>query len=135
MWRLLSDPCHAAECVARGTSLAPLGRVLLELASRPYASQVYGHWGHDWFFIGTAPSYQEKGNPLYRQILCIVPVGKRFRVGHGETPTSEWGWQMADGEVEQVGCWQECSENEAILLADRIITRDLNTLVKKDMDE
>jgi hypothetical protein len=132
----LSDPSHAAACRARGNSLAPLGRVLSELASRPYANQVYGHWGHDWFFIGTAPCDEEMDSPLDREILCLVPVGKRFRVGYGETPTSEWGWRLAEDEVtvEQSGCWQECSENEAVTLADRIITRDLNAWVKKGKD-
>jgi|SRR5262245_49248484 len=135
-WPALSDPSHVAACRARGAELAPLGRVLSELASRPYARQVYGHRSHDWFFIGTAPSYEKSDSPLHRQILCLVPVGKRFRVGYGETPTFEWGWQLLEDEVtvEQTGCWQECSESGAVTLADRIITRDLNARVQKGRD-
>jgi hypothetical protein len=133
MWPPLSDPSHVAECRECGAELAALARVLSELASRPYASQVCGHWSLDWFFIGTAPCYEERDSPLHRQILCLVPVGKRFRVGYGETPTSEWGWAVAgdDVTVKQTGCWQECSTDEAASLADRIITRDLNARAKK----
>src|SRR5262245_40268235 len=92
-WPPLSDPNHAAEC--RGASLTALGRVLSELASRPYARKVFGHWSLNWFFIGTAPSYEQSDSPLHRQILCLAPIGtKRFRVGYGETlpPSGAGSW-------------------------------------------
>lgn len=131
MWRLLSDPCHAAACSKRGATLAPLGRVLSQLASRPYASKVFGHWGHDWFFIGTAPNWEVTEDARYRRILCIVPVGKRFRIGFGATPSSEWSWRVVNGKVEEVGNWQEHSETDIVPMADMIITRDLTDLAAK----
>lgn len=127
---LLSDPRHAASCLRRGAALAPLQRVLSKLASHVYADQVYGYWGHDWFFIGTAPSGEVEEGLKYREILCIVPCGKSFRIGFGATPTSDWSWSASNGQAHEVGMWQNCSEEEVVSLADEIITRDLNSLAE-----
>jgi hypothetical protein len=137
MWPLLSDPQHAAYCVRMGSRLAPLGRVLAALASRPYADSVYCYTSHDRIFITTAPSYKEyQDHPeAYRDIICICPVGQRFRVGYGATPESQWGWRKVDDKLKEFGCWEFCNEAEAVALVDRIVPRDLMALAAKEGDE
>jgi len=117
-----------------GSRLAPLGRVLAELASRPYAGQVHAHWSHDRFFLGTAPSYAEQQDhpSAYQQILCIEPAGQRLRVGYGPKPGSEWGWRKVEGKVQAIGCWELCSEREALAVVDRIVLRDLMAATGKE---
>jgi hypothetical protein len=133
MWLLLSDPRHSAYCLQLGAPrLTILGQLLSELQSRPYATSVYGHFSHDLFIIGTAPSYQEADNSSHRRILGILPRGEVFRVGYGATPESNWGWDNVDGSMQEVGSWEACTTAEALALIDRIVPRDLLVFIAKD---
>lgn len=137
MWPLLSDPQYAEYCKRMGSRLAPLGRVLTELASRPYAGDIHCYSSHERIFITTAPSYAEQQDhpESYRDIICICPVGQRFRVGYGATPKSDWGWRKVEGKLEEFGCWELCKEADAIALVDRIVPRDLASLAATEAGE
>jgi hypothetical protein len=105
-------------------SMTVLARVLAELATRPYAQQVYGYWSHAIFVVGTARSYEESHEASHYDIFCIEPSepdGRYFLVGSGETPRGEWGCR--DGK--RVGRWERCLEHEIVPLIDDIMERQL----------
>jgi hypothetical protein len=103
-------------------------RILVELAKRPYACKVYGHFSHACFCIGTAPNYEASLTGEHHKFLVIEPLGDRFRVGYGRSPLSKWGRRLVAGTLEEWGCWEVCAEDEVLPLVDRVVTRDLDAL-------
>jgi hypothetical protein len=60
MWALLSDPGHGNSFASHGEPYAPMRQLLLELAQREYADQVYGVKSLTTFGITTAPNYETR---------------------------------------------------------------------------
>lgn len=131
MWELLSVTEHEFYSKLVTGNMESFARILSELARRPYASKVYGHFSHACFYIGTAPTYEASRTGSYHRILAIEPLGDRFRIGYGKTSLSKWGRSLIAGKLKEWGCWEVCSEEEVVSLVDRIVTRDLDALSSK----
>lgn len=129
MWKPLSAPEHEPHSQLVTGRMESFGRILSELANRPYASKVYGAWSHACLYIGTAPNYQAYQTGAYRLILSIEPLEDRFRIGYGETASSKWGRSLVGERLEERGCWEVWSEQDVVSLVDRIVTRDLDGFV------
>jgi len=130
MWGLLSATEHESHSRLVTGNNESFARILSELARRPYASRVYGHFSHSCFCIGTAPTYEDSRGGAYHRILSIEPLGDRFRIGYGTTSLSEWGRSLVAGKLEEWGSWEVCSCDDVVPFVDRIVTRDLDALGK-----
>ncbi len=113
------------------SDMESFARILLQLAKRPYANKVYGHFSHTFFYIGTAPNYEAGLTGSYHTILAIEPLEDRFHIGYGATSLSKWGRSLIAGKLEEWGNWNVYSESEAVSLVDRIATRDLDAISYK----
>jgi hypothetical protein len=127
----LSSIYHSESCEKRAVTMAVfrrsmtvLARVLAELATRPYAQQVYGYWSHATFVVATAASDDKSHEGSHYDIFCIEPSepdGRYFLVGSAESPQAKWGY--CDGK--RVGRWKRCLEHEIVPLIDAIMERQL----------
>lgn len=129
MWRLLSAPEQESDCKLATNDMKSFAKILSELARRSYADQVYGHFSHECFFIGTAPNYEASLTGTYHRIIAVEPLEDRFLIGYGGAPLSKWGRSLVAGKLEEWGCWDLCTESEVVSLVDRIVTRDLEALL------
>lgn len=114
MWNKLSDPCHAINAVRLDFYKQGLSEVLAKVATCDYAEFVFGHWSHQLFIVGTAPSYSVSDSKLHQNILLIVSEKDGLEIGFGETPTSEWGIKQSEGKIIRKGCWIKCDADTAV---------------------
>jgi hypothetical protein len=122
MWLPVSDPSHAEgrEFGEGGPLSDRFKHVLQEIASRPFACKVYGHFSLARFIIGTAPSYATRHNPGHRNILCIDDTGSQFRIGYEKTSAGKWA------------NWRDCPDSEVAPFVEKTVTEDLEAHREKD---
>ena len=108
----------------------PLFQVILVAADRDAADGEPDHRLPHLLTFATSPADAQQITETYRtRFMVIEPVGSRFRIGYGATPTSTWGRREVGGKIEEIGCWELCTELEVIALVDRIVPRDLQAIL------
>lgn len=119
MYLRVSDPCHAFEC----HDVPPLSSVLRELQVYSWANELFGHWSHNVFVIGTS---SQQNSPLVS--IELDQSGETVLIGSAAAEGEAWGEGMEDGNWVRRGRWQHVAVVDAARSVDQIVRSTMKSV-------
>jgi hypothetical protein len=119
MYQRVNDPCHAREC----SDVPSLASVLSQLQVYSWANELFGHWSHNVFVIGTS---SQQNSPLVS--IELDQSGDLVLLGSAAAEGEEWGEGMEDGNWVRRGRWELVAVVDAARAVDRIVRSTMKTV-------